>query len=601
MASVDGSRSVQGASDEAFSYECDPCKSDDKVKEGKHFCQTCQEYLCDECRNYHKKFKEMRDHIILSGSLSNIRGTTDQAIPGVKCGCNKNLVELYCENHNEVICSFCKTVKHNSCQIRSIQDHCARSRGLEQKHVLQKTKTLQARTERVQGEKQKNNKTFEKMGDDCVTKIKHFRSKICTLLDGMEQKWLKEIDQLKNRQNHSSAQQTLILTNLLHMLQMDCDRLEDAKRSDKKEVMFAAGLKISKNLEGYETALTKVENEATFSSLTFEENTILESVITENGLGKLKINGVEQEASRQVDHHTILDLKVISSNKVNVNLPDDKGTRNVGGVAFMPNGKLILVDSFSKRVKLLDNTFAVEDSLFLTAFTDLWDITAIDNTTAIVTIPGDNKLQFIHTTPVLREGRAINIDGHCYSVAMLNDELYVCCGNHTDDKGDILVLDIVGRRNREIGQIVGRFSTFVSPRRITVSPQSRKLYVSDYATDTVTCLTPDGTILYQYQDKNIRRVHGLYVDSEDNVLVCSITGTIEVLTSSGVKNKTLLSRADGLRNSQAIDFRPKDSTLVVGCWNEETVLTFKLAWRLSTNRSSWEQWSYVILKRYTFC
>ena len=106
MASVDGIHPVQAASEEAFTYECDPCKSDDKVKEGKHFCQTCQEYLYDECRNYHNKFKEMRNHIILSGPMAHNHGAGDQGIPGVKCGCNKNLVEIYCETHKEVICGF---------------------------------------------------------------------------------------------------------------------------------------------------------------------------------------------------------------------------------------------------------------------------------------------------------------------------------------------------------------------------------------------------------------------------------------------------------------------------------------------------------------
>ena len=83
---------------------------------------------------------------------------------------------------------------------------------------------------------------------------------------------LKEINKLKTRQNCSSAQRSLMLSNLLHILQTDCDQIDDAKRGNKKEVMFATGVKISKNIEGYETALTKLENDAAVSCLTFKEN-----------------------------------------------------------------------------------------------------------------------------------------------------------------------------------------------------------------------------------------------------------------------------------------------------------------------------------------
>ena len=577
--SLDGSRTLQGASDEAFTYECDPCKSEDKVKEAKHFCQTCKEYLCDDCRNYHKKFKEMRNHAILSGSLIHNQGAGDQGIPGVKCSCNKNLVEVYCSTHKEVVCGFCKTVIHSGrCATDSIQDYCAskaypKSGGLDR--VIRKTKALQAAAEQRQSEEQTNRKTFEKVGDDCIEAIKQYRSKIVALLDNMEQSMLKEISQFKNQQNCSSAQRSTMLANLLHMIQADSDMLDDAKKGNTKEVMFATSVKISKNIEGYETALSKLKEDVDVSSVTFKENSHLEREIRENGLGKITISGTELLISGHDGHHAILDMNVISLDKVNVKLPNDEGTRNIGGVAFMPNGKLIIIDCFNRRAKLLDDSFAIEDSLFLSeAPFGLWDVTALDNTTAIVTSPFDKTLLFVHTAPKLREGQTIQVDDQCYSVAMLNDELYVSCSNTQGDKGYVLVLDYEGKQKRKIGETVGRLE---EPRRITVSTVSRKIFVSDYATDTVTCLTPEGTILYQYQDSSLRRVHGLYVDCEDNVLICSITGIIVVLTANSVKYKTLLSSTSGLRNSQAIDFRPSDNTLVVGCWNDETLWNFKLS------------------------
>ena len=43
---------------------CTTCKSSDIVREAGFFCKDCDEYLCDACKNEHKKFKKLRGHVI---------------------------------------------------------------------------------------------------------------------------------------------------------------------------------------------------------------------------------------------------------------------------------------------------------------------------------------------------------------------------------------------------------------------------------------------------------------------------------------------------------------------------------------------------------
>ena len=43
---------------------CTTCKSSDIVREAGFFCKDCDEYLCDACKNDHKKFKKLRGHVI---------------------------------------------------------------------------------------------------------------------------------------------------------------------------------------------------------------------------------------------------------------------------------------------------------------------------------------------------------------------------------------------------------------------------------------------------------------------------------------------------------------------------------------------------------
>ena len=102
-----------------------------------------------------------------------------------------------------------------------------------------------------------------------------------------------------------------------------------------------------------------------------------------------------------------------------------------------------------------------------------------------------------------------------------------------------------------------------------------------FKTKMVTCLTPDGTVIYQHKDAAMRRLCGLcslyYSDAEDSLFVCNYyKGKVYAITAHGKKNTILLASEDGLHNPQSIAFRPIDVMCVVGCADIENLLIFKL-------------------------
>ena len=54
------------SSEEAFTFECDACKLDDKIQEAQYFCPSCEDYLCPTCETHHKKVKATRFHKIMT-------------------------------------------------------------------------------------------------------------------------------------------------------------------------------------------------------------------------------------------------------------------------------------------------------------------------------------------------------------------------------------------------------------------------------------------------------------------------------------------------------------------------------------------------------
>ena len=169
-----------------------------------------------------------------------------------------------------------------------------------------------------------------------------------------------------------------------------------------------------------------MQRETKTFSLTFEPNTNLERMMIQSNLGTLKTSDDQLKDDNAItvtktDNSVILGKKIVSSSKANVRLPKEKSEPAITGVSFMPNGKLLLVDTNNQKVKLLGETFVLEDSLELPS---PWDVTAVDNNTAIVSLDEEYKLQYIHMTPTLKKGCSLSFDNMCNSINITETSPY---------------------------------------------------------------------------------------------------------------------------------------------------------------------------------
>ena len=83
-----------------------------------------------------------------------------------------------------------------------------------------------------------------------------------------------------------------------------------------------------------------------------------------------------------------------------------------------------------------------------------------------------------------------------------------------------MVLDLQGNIKRRLGINQDGTYLFISPNYITFGASGEKIFVSDWTTDTITSLTPSGTIIYTVKDdNNMSSPTDLICDSGDNVLV----------------------------------------------------------------------------------
>ena len=289
------------------------------------------------------------------------------------------------------------------------------------------------------------------------------------------------------------------------------------------------------------------------------------------------------DSSTSLNNINVLGFKTIKKIKeVLVKVASDQRYYcHITGSCFMPGGQLVLCDNDNSKIKLLAHSLAVVDKLDLPG--GPWDVAAVDSRNAVVTIPGCKQLQYIQVLPSLKLGRTIDFEEKCWGVAVAAGKIVISCYNTNDAMAEIRVYDLKGRDlEKRLGIKPDGSSMFICPDYVAISRSGDKIFVSDRFTKTVSCLTncltSAGKIVYQYRDDDMKWPRGLFVDDNDNLIVCGLSSRkVQVITSAGRKHKALLLSEDGIYEPRYVSFRPSDGTLIVcGCSNN--ILAYQMAW-----------------------
>ena len=262
-----------------------------------------------------------------------------------------------------------------------------------------------------------------------------------------------------------------------------------------------------------------------------------------------------------------LDKRIRSISKVNIRIPDDSGVPTISGCCVMSDGQAVLCDYNNYQIKLLDSSYKLIGNLKLPAWPA--DISVLNDTEVIITLPHKRQLLIVAVTSQLRIIRTIQLDKACGGVDVSGGEIYITC--EESEQGEIRILDMSCNERRRISLSREMGSCVVkTPRHIAVSAFSRKIFITDAETETLTCLTSDGQLVYQYKGQRLGYPRGILVDSADNVLLCYPRyDTIVVITPDGRKHCTLLSHKDGIKYPYSLAYRARDNTVIVGCVSDQ--------------------------------
>ena len=99
-----------------------------------------------------------------------------------------------------------------------------------------------------------------------------------------------------------------------------------------------------------------------------------------------------------------LDRTIMSRSRLNVKAADDKSGPWITGCTVMLNGHIVLCDRYNDKIKLLDDSYAITGQL---GMWPLYDVSVIDSSNVIVSLPDTMQLRHVQVFPRMRTGRLI--------------------------------------------------------------------------------------------------------------------------------------------------------------------------------------------------
>lgn len=588
MSSVDGAQFVLATSDETFTDICGPCYYSGTEKEAIQFCDSCQDLLCRSCSATHKGHKSFRNHNLVPVEQRRSKTAAKKSESCIiLCDCNQNMfVAVYCNDHDDVVCQGCKTIKHRKCKTVSISDKSASFAVNEFSSIASKAKKMMDEIRKLLNERNRDLQTLAETKEKGKTEVKAFRKELDTYLDLLEKDMFQEIETIEALAKQEIERHLSTLSTSKQMLETDDKLIQDANKTSKKSDMLAADVKVSKRFHDYETVLEDIRQEINLPVITFERNRELLTMKTRvTRLGsvdtdfKQSLKPQREYGNRQNKKpaRTLFpNMKVLSATQLFTNLPGDKVCSNISGCAFMPDGQMVLCDAKNERIKVYEGSLMMKDYLALKGFP--WDVSVISSGSVIVTLPERQQLQYICVAPRLKAGRIIKLDMMCWGTEVVGEEIYVSC-HRWAGVGEVRQLDMNGNLKRRIGVNQDGSYMFTQPYYLTVSARSGKIFVADGTASTVTCLTSEGHMVYQYKDRDLKGPRGIYVDDEDNIIVCGKeSSTVQVVTAAGKKHKTLLTAFDFgiIENPCPVAYRCTNRSLIIGFYGQNELYMFNL-------------------------
>ena len=495
-----------------------------------------------------------------------------QVLDTVLCSCIKHEVSIYCKEHCSLVCVNCRTLHHRRCKTSDIDEEILSFDVDNTKTTIDNFNVLNKNISTLQESREHDLRTLSLGAEKCRDRVKQFREEFIAKLDSMKAKSLSDISILETQEQEPIVQQVNICKSAMNRLDDGNRNLQLAiERADTRSI-FMCNIQLSQAVTSLTTITEEITKEVYQPHISFECNPAISSA------GNIDLGTVRCHTSRTPQQKGFDEMSKTAGNKINVKLQSDAKDAWITGSAFLPSGELVLCDPNNKKLKLLDKSLQMKESIDVPA--QPWDVAPVNQQQVIITFPNEQYLQFIQVTSTLALGHKVDLGMKCWGVAVSRESIYISFVDSGECK--IGIYDLTGKKKCIISQYNCKDGKllFKDLDYIDVS-NDEKIFVSDIDyksnTSTVYCLESNGNVLYSISNPSFKLCTGVSVDENENLLVCDWKShKVFLITKDGKKVREFLTEKDGLYKPYTTSFRRSDGTLVVTCRDHNDILVFTL-------------------------
>lgn len=496
------------SSDETTELFCDTCAADEKIVTARGYCADCEEYLCTECVDFHRRQKLLKTHVIIEGEQmpsKKARDVKDKCVDKCAFHCDK-VIEFICKSCDTLGCYVCMVTHHKKCDDTCfIKDLSIDETFIKQySHIKEDFESFIADITRQKSNTKVNVRKNKRLYETAKKVLKLQRDEAFEVVTQLFQTQESSLDSFYE---NNVQRLNVCATELDSLIQSGTNvltELNSREAANQHCQKFVAMKNAERNIRQYRGQLVNTEARIIVHRYLYLPN--------EHFSDSLQDVGKVTERTEMFRN-----LKLVK--EINVQSSAGSCIGRPAGLSVLNENLLVYAEANTDRIQLIDVNRGV---LMSTDESEsiVGDVTRLEQDKFAVTYPNDKKIVFylVFESTRFSEMKTVHVNGKCHGIDSAEGKLFV---TYIRQDKRVEILDMEGNVLKCFRSDSGGSRLFACPRYITFNPELRVMYISDSATKTVTSITEDGEVVARYLNERGEKPYGLCTDSLGKVYVCS--------------------------------------------------------------------------------
>ncbi|KAK3095058.1 hypothetical protein FSP39_009777 [Pinctada imbricata] len=519
----------------ASSPNCKPCSKVRKTTKGTYWCKYCADALCDDHYEYHREVTSKEVHQVCR--IEDMRTSSDHAYaPAVCTDHPSELYTIFCKDHKVCICDEGRKLKHKYCNKVSINEEADRlKKGSNIKTVMGKLQSTNAQAEIIAQDLNENIDELTEKKRNCSQTIKDIREHADLHFNMLEKKLLSSLFKMfneKTKQMKTEISSFEVKGKTIQYYKSLLGRIfetgTDIQLIYELPIVSRAIGVISEKVTHRAARIQTVEIRITFNDVIRNLPSLGRFVETEEYINRVSPTQISPENSPRrrkvkVDLTPKLPSIRMSMNNFGFLAIRYQSSKITGGTSL--NGSVLVADYTCKEIRAYQSDSARNDAL---TFTNLkgnpWDLAILPlNATRgflVFTLPHVSKfiaIQSPHTEQINAPIEQIHYTTSLpsYGVSCAEGLLIFAC---------LRCLEIWRLDSFTEPMFDTRISTDgENVQYVHVVNAGRVYYTDSTERGGLYCVTLDHTVVFKYNNRQLKRPRGITVDINGNAYVAGYT------------------------------------------------------------------------------